>query len=378
MQGDDTEIRFGFGKNWSEFIARNFNETIIAQSERHLLDVLRLDSLEGLTFLDIGCGSGLHSLAALRLGAKAVVSFDYDAQSAATTRHLHQHAGAPEHWRVMQGSVLDAAFLDGLGRFDIVYSWGVLHHTGSMWEAIGNAARAIAPGGSFYIALYSSDLYVEPSPDDWIATKRAYNQAGPLRRQVMEWIYVWQQHIWPQIRAFRNPLPLIWNYSTRGMDYWTDVRDWLGGYPMEFASYDETRNFCARLGLASVDVRVGDGCTEYVFANLQQSDRWRAIVEGRHQTPLSGPYSRKLGKMFIAPLPADCEATADTPETPRRSRLMLYEDGEPLGLAHAIHDHVARFGGGRFSHWRGELWFSARDGSDPNTNGRRYSYCLDC
>ena len=94
------------------------------------------EDLDNKTFLDIGCGSGIHSLAAFLSGAKLIVSFDYDPQSVAATRILHRKAGEPKNWKIMQGSVLDEEFLRTLGHFDFVYSWGVLHHTGQMWQAI--------------------------------------------------------------------------------------------------------------------------------------------------------------------------------------------------------------------------------------------------
>ena len=88
---------------------------------------------------------------ARRLGA-TVTSFDYDPQSVACTRELRRRYFPDDAaWTVTEGSVLDRAFVDGLGTFDIVYSWGVLHHTGAMWDAIGLAAERVAPGGQFFI-----------------------------------------------------------------------------------------------------------------------------------------------------------------------------------------------------------------------------------
>ena len=107
---------------------------------------LGTSDLAGRTFLDIGCGSGLFSLAALQLGAK-VHSFDYDPDAVATTRQLRDRYAPDSDWRVEQGSVLDSSLISRLGQFDIVYSWGVLHHTGALWEALDAACRLVAPGG---------------------------------------------------------------------------------------------------------------------------------------------------------------------------------------------------------------------------------------
>ena len=146
-----TGQRFEFGANWARFLT-TLNDERIAEAERSLVRWLGRERLDGLTFLDAGSGSGLFSLAARRLGA-TVTSFDYDPQSVACTSTLRERyfAGDPD-WTVQRGSVLDPAFLAGLGTFDIVYSWGVLHHTGAMWDAIANTAQRVAPGGQYYDA----------------------------------------------------------------------------------------------------------------------------------------------------------------------------------------------------------------------------------
>src|SRR3954468_18473496 len=138
--------RFGFGANWARFLL-HLDEQRIEDAERSLQQMLGLPSRQGLPFLDPGSGSGLVSLAARRLGA-TVHSFDYDPQSVACTRALRQKffAGDPR-WVVESGSVLDADYLKALDRWDIVYSWGVLHHTGDQWRALANASALVADGG---------------------------------------------------------------------------------------------------------------------------------------------------------------------------------------------------------------------------------------
>lgn len=372
----EEELRFGFGRNWAEFVQTRLSDDVIEESRRHLADMLRVESLAGKVFLDIGCGSGIHSLAALRLGAERVISFDYDRDSVATTERVRAFAADPPNWEVRQGSVLDAALMESLPTADIVYSWGVLHHTGAMWPAVRNAAIPLKPGGEFYIALYSSDNYVDPPPAYWLKVKRQYNEAGVIGKRLHEWRYALRFHILPELASGRNPAALMRRYGSRGMAYWTDVKDWLGGWPMDFASLAETRDFAAReLGLSLVNLKTGEGCTEYVFADPKLNAHWGAIERGRDLLPLEGPYIRQGGKHFVARLPETLEAVADANEAPRRSRLMLYEDGTILGLAHSLHDHITRHGGGRFSHWGANLHFSTPDGSDPNTNGRQYAYC---
>ena len=375
MTVQDEELRYGFGKNWSEFIDERLNDDIIEDLRRHIADMLRTESLAGKVFLDIGCGSGIHSLAALRLGAERVISFDYDRDSVATTERVRAFANSPANWDVMQGSALDVDFMSRLPKADIVYSWGVLHHTGDMWSAVRNAAIPLKPDGVFYIALYSSDNYVDPPPEYWLRLKKKYNLASNFGKRLLEWRYMLRFHFWPEIMARRNPISLVRGYGTRGMTYWTDVKDWLGGWPMDFASLAETQAFCDKeLGLTLVNVKTGEGCTEYVFARPALNAKWGETVAGRSLIPLHPPFHHHNGFTYIAPLPA-LESTANSIAEPHRSRLMLYENGVMLGLAHSLHDHIARYGKGRHSHWGPEIYFSSTDNSDPNSNGRTYSYC---
>ncbi len=369
-------MRYGFGRNWAEFIEQHFTEERIDVAQRHLLNFLKREDLEELTFLDIGCGSGLHSLGAYRAGAARITGFDYDPDSVETSKKLREWAGEPANWTVCQGSVLDRAFVESLEKADVVYSWGVLHHTGDMWNAIENAASRMKDDAVFYIALYTADVYTDPTPEYWLDVKRRYNRAGALRRKLMEWAYAWKFTIVPELRSRRNPLKRILRHqATRGMSYWTDVRDWLGGYPMEFAGIAETKTFCGdRLGLELLNINAGEANTEYLFRRKGARNYWDDVARDLEIVALEGPFPRRQGHAYEASLPA-YSVSADSMEHPRRSRLMLYEDGVPVGFAHSVHSHIEAHGGGRYSHWGDSLIFSATDSTDPNTNGRRYSVC---
>ncbi|RYG38960.1 MAG: class I SAM-dependent methyltransferase [Burkholderiales bacterium] len=371
------ELRYGFGKNWAEFIEKKLSDSIVRESVDHMRRFMKVDNLNGKTFLDIGCGSGIHSLAALRLGAEKVVAFDYDEHSVATSRKVREWAGVPvEKWAIQQGSVLDLDFMHSLPKSDIVYSWGVLHHTGSMWEAVRNATIPTKSDGEFYIALYSSDIYVDPTPEFWIKLKRAYNQADPMTRKLMELKYVYWILIKPELDAGRDPLDLMKTYGKRGMTAWTDAKDWMGGYPMEFASLTETRAFCKDVaGLDMVNVLTGEGCTEYLFAHTNKNTRWQAIEQKRKQTKLTGTFHHAGGFGYAVDLPAHFKSSADDNSDHMRSKVMIFEDGAPLGIAHSMHDVIRNLGKGRFSHWGTGVMFSTSDNSDPNKNGRKYTYC---
>ena len=263
--GTDT-MRFGFGKNWEKYIKQNFSEERVEISRRHLLGFLQLENLNGKIFLDIGCGSGLHSVAALRAGAVQIVSFDYDPDSVATTNRLKAWTGNPTHWQVMQGSILDDAFLRTLSPADIVYSWGVLHHTGNMWQAMDNTARLIKPGGLAYLALYDYDIQVNPTAEFWLEVKQRYNRSSTLGKRQMELWYIWKFVLHSNFAFLPVLLKRIVGYKhLRGMAFYTDLVDWLGGWPMEFAKRADVKAWAERQNLEMLMMKTGEANTEYLL-----------------------------------------------------------------------------------------------------------------
>jgi len=254
---------FEFGKNWSEYVDESFSEERLEISRQHLLDFLARDDLVGATFLDVGCGSGIHSLAALRSGADSVVSFDVDAKSVAATRSLWTREGRPENWKVMQGSALDEVFLKTLEAADILYSWGVLHHTGDMWQAIRNVAPLVKSDGVFYLALYTTS----PRTPYWVRIKQRYNLTGQWGKRFIEVKYLLKHVLLADLVFRRNTFRRIRTYkASRGMAFMTDVRDWLGGWPYEDCSPDEMLDFAYReLGLGLSRIGTGEACTEYLL-----------------------------------------------------------------------------------------------------------------
>ena len=142
---DEERQRFEFGNNWYHFIQKNFGPERVRISKKHLLDFIERDDLKGLTFLDIGCGSGLHSVAALEAGAVSVRGFDYDANSVATSRYVQAQLGNPSNWTVEQGSVLDDTFVKNLGTYDLVYSWGFCITPETSGKQFAMPQRALGP-----------------------------------------------------------------------------------------------------------------------------------------------------------------------------------------------------------------------------------------
>ena len=262
--------RFEFGKNWSRFLAL-LNDERIAQAEASLKQMLEVETLSGKRFLDIGSGSGLFSLAARRLGAR-VHSFDYDPHSVACTMELRRrYFPGDTQWRVEEASALDPEYVASLGQFDIVYSWGVLHHTGAMWQALDQARQPVAAGGKLFVAIYND---TGSQSARWKKIKKTYNRLprplrAPFAAAVMSPL---------EAKAFLSSLIggrfLQWakswrgTSSDRGMNRWRDIIDWVGGYPYETAAPEEIFEFYKARGFLLTKLKcggVGLGCNEFVF-----------------------------------------------------------------------------------------------------------------
>lgn len=460
----DRGERFSFGKNWARFLSR-LNEERIALAVRSLANFLEVETLEGKTFLDVGSGSGLFSLAARRLGAH-VHSFDYDPDSVGCTQELRRRFfPEDDQWKIERGSVLDKPFLDGLGTFDIVYSWGVLHHTGQMWTALENVKPLVSLGGKLFIAIYNDQGRIT---DEWARVKKRYNALPSLLALPYALAIIAREERKNLSRHLRHGTLPDWfrtwrdyaEISTRGMSRWHDWIDWIGGHPYERATIEKIADFYADDGFKLdnlFDCSDGYGCNEFVFTRQaaagtfidspifggqsfarrfgrrvhgpfsagaagvsgwiseirDRSGRCRnyllvgdeikgeiaisaegqvtiappgtelpAKTAGRHfvvaaeRRPLAGPFRRSRGHMFVADA-SDIAALCDhSAGGERRSPVGVFENGRQLFAAHSTHDDIVELGGGRFSHWGGEIYFSASDNSDPITNGRHYELLI--
>jgi len=261
--------RFEFGENWARFGLGRGDESI-RDAERSLEQMLQPPPISGKSFLDIGSGSGLFSLAARRMGAH-VRSFDYDPASVSCTKALRDRFFPDDgNWRVEEGSILDDDYVESLGKFDIVYSWGVLHHTGEMWKALENAARLVRDGGTLFIAIYNDQ---GRSSRIWSKVKRAYVKLPrPLRWVVL---YPAAARLWgpTMVRDMLRGRPFqTWrSYGKsmmRGMDPWRDLVDWVGGYPFEVAKPEQIFDFYRDRGFELQRLSTcagGLGCNEFVF-----------------------------------------------------------------------------------------------------------------
>ncbi|CAN5328931.1 hypothetical protein BH09PSE2_BH09PSE2_11960 [soil metagenome] len=451
--------RFQFGKNWAQFL-KTLTDQKIELAMESLREYLQVQTLEGKSFIDIGSGSGLFSLAARRLGA-TVHSFDYDPDSFGCTQELRRRYFPNDaDWKVEQASVLDTAFMGSLPQYDVVYSWGVLHHTGAMWDALANVKPLVPKGGKLFIAIYNDRGAVT---DEWARIKKVYNQLpAPL-----DYLYALKVIAREEGARFRNyagkgQIPLWISHwtrydtmSLRGMSQWHDWIDWIGGWPYERATVEQIVDFYAADGFRLTklqDSSAGFGCSQFVFDReegagvlidqplpggdllsrrfgrrvvepfQQEADgRWTGRLPVPPVKPPGAQYMLMRGDRLLGPvalngdrveigaagdtlealraaplhvmagqaveLPKPYEnvkgmqyrvyqeglaSLADTPEDPRGSKLAVFENDQQLPMPHMGHDEIAGLGGGRFSHWSQTIEFSALDGSNPNTNGRRY------
>jgi len=260
--------QFDFGQNWAEFSRNAATRERAAQAYAQFLSLMGDVELKGKSFLDIGFGQGFSLLSAHALGARAV-GCDINPKCHEVierNRILFPDAGTgPIALRV--GSILDDKVVEALREtresagsgYDVVHSWGVLHHTGDMKRALANAGSLVRPGGRFVLAIYNRHWSSAP----WLAIKFLYvHSPGWLQRLMIGALY---PVIWLAKLAVTGKHP---KSMDRGMDFYYDVVDWVGGYPYEYATVAEMEQICAPLGLSllrSIPAKVPTGCNELVF-----------------------------------------------------------------------------------------------------------------
>ncbi len=263
------ETRFSFGKNWQRFL-RLLDKSRIYESERSLEEFIPRTEFKDKTFLDVGSGSGLSSLSARNFGS-SVHSFDYDSNSVDCTREVRDRFYPDDRdWKVEQGSILDQDYLKGLGQFDIVYSWGVLHHTGDMWQSLDNIISLVKPEGLLFIAIYND---CDEISRWWHKRKKTYCDLPNIFKPLY-FIWIWGPI---EIRSMfahfrRNKLKDYFRQwseykKSRGMSRLYDMIDWLGGYPYEFAKLNSLITFYEEKGfkLLKYEENNGYGCHQIVF-----------------------------------------------------------------------------------------------------------------
>lgn len=255
-------LAYDFGKNWDRYSRDVLDEARVDAAVDSMAALIGAERLRDARFCDVGCGSGLFTVAAGRLGVVRGLGFDVNPTAVAVAQRNRHRFAAPEaaaRLDFCEGSALDENFVSGLGRFDVVYAWGSLHHTGAMDRAVANVARLVDSDGLFVLALYNRHW----SSPLWTAIKIVYNLSPEWGRRVLD--VMLGAVIYLATLAVTGTSPLK---KERGMEFWVDVADWLGGYPYEYASADEVTARLTELGferVALVPPRTPTGCNEFIF-----------------------------------------------------------------------------------------------------------------
>lgn len=250
---------FNFGKNWKHYSKNALNQNKLNATIRSI-DKLTDNKIQNSRFLDIGCGSGIFSVAASKAGAKEVVGFDISQESIEASRYNKKRFYPQGNMTFHKKSILNTD-INNFGKFDIVYSWGVLHHTGHMWKAINNSLKLVKANGLFIIAIYNRHW----SCPLWKIIKKLYNISPKIIQKIMIGFFYWIIAITKFIVTCKNPFT-----KRRGMNFYHDVIDWVGGYPYEYASKRQIKKYVQNKGFRLIKFfksPVPTGCNEYVFIN---------------------------------------------------------------------------------------------------------------
>ena len=258
----DSEGKFSFGINWTDFAKNKVDENIVSTHVNdalgHLLRMpgfLSAKPLEGKRVIDIGCGSGLSSLSFYENGCRDITSFDVNEDSIKATNIIKERFCNDESnlkWSIKEGSILDENLVSDLRsqeKYDLVYSWGVLHHTGDMRKAIDNTLSLCQSGSILWMALYikvdqpdGEEIYQND-----LKLKIKFNEASEETKKEM---------IVSRLKKVFGNNPATWTrpYDNRGMTPINDVTDWLGGYPYEVARAKDIKRLLEANGFSEIEV----------------------------------------------------------------------------------------------------------------------------
>jgi SAM-dependent methyltransferase len=189
-----------------------------------------------------------------------------------------------DDWSVERGDVLDSAYMNKLDRFDLVYAWGSLHHTGDLWSAVRNAAAHVRDDGRFYLAIYNDQ---GGTSRRWLVVKRLHQRLPNWLRVILvaacAVVLWWKDMVRDILRG--RPFATWFNYSKeRGMSPWHDLVDWIGGYPFEVAKPEQVFDFLRGRGFSLEKLKTcggGSGCNEFVFRRVAPTAPDASPVQSR-------------------------------------------------------------------------------------------------
>jgi len=254
--------QFDFGKNWQDFSHKALDSKKIQQAREDFSYLTQDIDLTGKSFLDIGFGQGLSLLIATEKGCK---TFGCDINSKCkmvleqNKKHfdnLHSKKIPVEVGSIMENSVI-SKIKSYRQQFDIVHSWGVLHHTGNMYKALQTAADLTANKGFLIIAIYNKH-WTSPL---WLLIKKMYNRVPGFLKKILLYLYIPLLYLRSLLGGLKNFKP------ARGMSFYYDAKDWLGGYPYEYASPKEIITFLQddfNL-IRFIPTNGFTGCNQFVF-----------------------------------------------------------------------------------------------------------------
>jgi 2-polyprenyl-6-hydroxyphenyl methylase/3-demethylubiquinone-9 3-methyltransferase len=138
-----------------------------------------------------------------------------------------------------------------------------------MWTALANAAPSVARDGRLFIAIYNDQ---GTASRRWTKVKRLYNQLPRGLRFLVVWPSFWVLNWRPLVKDFLRgrPFQSIRDYgkNQRGMSFWQDLIDWVGGYPFEVARPEQILDFYGQRGFVLTRLLTCGGtlgCNEFVF-----------------------------------------------------------------------------------------------------------------
>ncbi len=264
-------MQFDFGENWKDFSVKAINSQRIEESLKAFRELIDNKELNNETFLDIGFGQGLGLLNATLLGAKTV-GCDINPKCGEVLQYNKNKYPdlADKQIPVVIGSINETKTVNEIKRicnqFSIVHSWGVLHHTGSMWKSIDISCNLVKSGGWFILAIYNKHW----SSILWKYIKWFYNVSPKFIKWLMIKIFYIIIFAAKFLVTFKNPLK-----KERGMNFYYDIIDWLGGYPYEYATHNEIKDYVEKKGFKMIKSKtpeVPTGCNEFIFQRINTNN----------------------------------------------------------------------------------------------------------